>query len=352
MKKLIAIILVIITLIGGAVVPAYATDEYPRKRDDIFIRDPYVLTYDGKYYMYGTGLSRGNGYGCIVSENLEDWSESIQIFTPGKDFDGIKDFWAPECHYYNGKFYLFATYYSSVTSHRGVAIFVSDTPTGPFELLSDGHITPKDRDCIDGTLYVDDEGQPWMVYVNEWTSNEDGVGEMAIAKLSENLDSFISEPKMIFRAKDGLWTSGIVTDGPFMYRTQNGRLLMLWSNFTKRDGYAVGIAWSGNDEITGKWRHQPNALYRKSRVYEYSGGHGMIFKTLDGQLMLAIHSPNDSNEGRFARAVFIPVKDTGSTIVLADNYTPFNNFLYKFIELFDVLYFKIAEKLITGIVKS
>ena len=343
MKKILALILTVITVLGCVVMPTFAADEYvyPQKREDFTIRDPFVLVHEGKYYMYGTGLA-GRGYGCVISENLEDWTYPIQVFTPDECFDGIKDFWAPECHYYNGKFYLFATYFSGETQHRGVGIFVADEPTGPFTQLGDGHITPHDRDSIDGTLYVDGDGQPWMVYVREWTSAEDEVGEMAIAKLSENLDCFISEPKIIFRADGHLWTDSHVTDGPFLYRTENGRLLMLWSNSAKQGGYAVGVAWSDNNEITGKWKHQPSALYRKDMYHELDGGHGMIFRTLDGQLMMSIHSPNSQTEEHRTTAVFIPIKDTGNSIVLAENYTPFRNFLYKFVVLFRKIYYGIT----------
>lgn len=343
MKKIVAIILTIITVLGCMVMPTYAENEYPQKRENFSIRDPYVLVHDGRYYMYGTGLSSGRGYGCVVSENLEDWSYPIQVFTPDAEFDGIKDFWAPECHYYNGKFYLFATYYSAATEKRGVGIFVADEPTGPFVQLGDGHITPHDHDSIDGTLYVDGDGQPWMVYVSEWTSNPDEIGDMAIAKLSPELDRFISEPKIIFRAEKHLWSGGKITDGPFLYRTENGRLLMLWSNTARRGGYAVGVAWSNNNEITGKWKHQPLALYRQNIYHELDGGHGMIFKTLDGQLMLSIHSPNSQTEEHRTTAVFIPLRDTGNALVLDENYTPFKNFLYKFVVAVRVIYYSITN---------
>ena len=90
------------------------------------------------------------------------------VFAPGKDFDGNDEWWAPECHFYQDAFYLFASYHSAASNKRGTAIFRADNPLGPFALITDGHITPKERDCIDGTLYVDEDGQPWMIYVGEW----------------------------------------------------------------------------------------------------------------------------------------------------------------------------------------
>lgn len=313
MKKFLAVLLSLIVFAGCFVPCLAAKQDYPTKTEDLRIRDPFVLVYEGKYYMYGTCLSQGEGYGCVVSEDLENWSEKIQIFSPDESFDGYCDFWAPECHYYNGAFYLFATYRSRTSEKRGTAVFKSESPTGPFELISDGHVTPKNTDCIDGTLYVDEEDQPWMVFVNEWTSSPDEIGEMSVAKLSDDLTHFISEPKMIFRANKHIWTKGNITDGPFVYKTSNGKLIMLWSNAARSGGYAVGMAVSDNGKIDGNWLQHPKAFYKQTKN-QLDGGHPMIFETLDGQLMMSIHSPNGYSEELFETAKFIPIEDTGSFI--------------------------------------
>lgn len=323
MKKIISVFLIFITIVGCFVPSVFADNDYPIKREKLLVRDPFVLVYDNKYYMYGTCLSNGEGYGCCVSEDLENWSNPVQVFTPHKSFDGYADYWAPECHYYNGSFYLFATYKSKASGKRGVGIFKSDSPLGPFSQISKGHITPKDIDCIDGTLYVDEEGQPWMIYVNEWTSQPDGNGEMAAAKLSCDLTHFISEPVVLFRSNNHFWTKGNVTDGCFMYRTAEGRLIMLWSNFARSGGYAVGMAVSDNGKPDGKWIHHPNSFYKKSRTFPLDGGHPMIFETVEGQLLMSIHSPNSCGDGLFETAVFIPVEEIGNTIRLVPEKTDF-----------------------------
>lgn len=318
MKKILSVLIAISVIAGCLFTDAYADGDYPVKRENLRIRDPFVLVYEGKYYMYGTCLSNGEGYGCVVSEDLENWTKPIQVYTPHKSFDGCGDYWAPECHYYNGSFYLFATYKSEASGKRGVGIFKSDSPLGPFAPIGDGHITPKEIDCIDGTLYIDENGQPWIVYVNEWTSQPDEIGEMAAAKLSDDLSKLISEPIVLFRANNHVWTKGNVTDGCFMYRTSEGRLIMLWSNFARSGGYSVGMAVSESGTVDGDWLHAPAAFYCESRN-SVNGGHPMLFTTLDGQLMMAIHSPNDYKDGVFETAKFMPVEDIGSTIVLKES---------------------------------
>lgn len=183
---------------------------------DIVIRDPFVLVSGGIYYMYGTGASTAAGYGCYVSLDLETWYGPVNVFEAKEGFDGVNCFWAPECHYYNGKYYLLASYGSASTGHRGTSVFRSSSPLGPFEEISDGHITPHGWDSIDGTLYVED-GVPYMVFVHEWTSMPDGVGDISFAQLSPDLTHFVTEPETLFRADDCVWASDI-TDGRFSIR--------------------------------------------------------------------------------------------------------------------------------------
>ncbi len=319
LKKIMAVTLCVI-LMGVCLIPsALAAElEYPKKREDIGIRDPCILVSDGKYYMYGTGVV-WPGYGCYVSEDLENWSEPQRVYAFPEGHTADNDYWAPECVEYKGDFYLFATYHDRVLNHRGTAVFRSASPLGPFEQISDGFATPDDWDSIDGTLYVDKDGQPWMVFVHEWTSTDDGVGRMCVAKMSDDLSALISEPQEIFRADDGLCgMDRQVTDGPYIYTCKDGKLIMLWSNVAD-NGYAVGMAESYS--IDGKWTQQPRLLFHRDiGGTGYDGGHGMIFKTNEGVNMLSVHSPNSSGEGFHETAMFYEIVETDGTLMLKSYY--------------------------------
>lgn len=314
MKRTLSVLLAVWLMIG-ALPAAYAQEtvmRFTKTTDDCLIRDPFVLLHENLYYMYGTCETTRKGFGCYVSPDLVHWNGPFNVFTAGADFDGVKNFWAPECYFYRDAFYLFGTYYAQSTGHRGTAVFRASSPLGPFEQISDGHVTPREFDCIDGTLYVDDAGQPYMIYVREWTSTDDGVGRMDVAPLSSDLTRFTDAPRELFRAKDPKWKPRQVTDGPFLYTSCTGKLLMLWSNGSK-DGYCVGIASA--DHVTGNWRQHLARLYVKDRRHPFDGGHGMLFTDKNGQLTLCIHSPDKSDVGP-ARALFLPVRDLGYTLAL------------------------------------
>jgi hypothetical protein len=54
------------------------------KRQDINIRDPYVLVHGGFYYLYGTrsdtAWSRADGFDCYVSRDLSEFDGPFEIF--------------------------------------------------------------------------------------------------------------------------------------------------------------------------------------------------------------------------------------------------------------------------------
>lgn len=290
-----------------------------KKGEKMPCRDPYIMLYGDKYFLYRTADKAG--VTCCVSEDLENWSEPITVYETPADFHGIKDFfWAPECHYYKGNFYLITSVFSSISNHRNVSIYRADNPLGPFEDIAGGSVTPREWDTIDGTLYVDREGQPWLVFVHEWTSMPDKNGSMAIAKLSDDLSHLITEPQNIFFARDMDWATHGVTDGAYPYRTDDGKLIMIWSNFSK-DGYVIAKVYSESGEITGPWKHENEFLYTRGMKPEYTvdGGHGMIFQTKEGETVLSFHGPNSKlPNGDFEHLIIKKIVEIDGTIRLAD----------------------------------
>ena len=169
---------------------------------------------------------------------------------------------------------------------RAVQVLAADKPEGPYEVWS-CPLTPNDWMCLDGTLYVED-GVPYMIFCHEWLQVTDG--EMCIVRLSDDLKRTVGEPKLLFKASQPSWASskehgGFITDGPFLHKCSDGRLMMIWSSFDD-NGYVEAVAYSEDGTVNGKWRHCENT------VSAVNGGHGMIFKDFDGKLFLIMHYPN------------------------------------------------------------
>lgn len=288
--------------------------------DNIRVRDPFIMPYGDKYYLYQTKTEHEcKGVVCYVSEDLKKWSDGYFVFTPPKDFHGINNFfWAPEVHYFKGNFYLFTSVFSSKYNHRTIAVYRADNPLGPFVDITDGAISPTDWDAIDGTLYLDKQGNPWLVFVHEWTSMPNGNGSMVAARLADDFTHLISKPIHLFYAKDASWATKGVTDGPFLYRTQNDSLMMIWSNFSEK-GYVVSRMRSTNGEIDGEWV-QDEILYQKDKCekFVHDGGHAMIFERHDGKFMLSLHSPETRKDGEYEHLLLLEIEETEDNIKIIE----------------------------------
>ena len=268
------------------------------KLTDINIRDPFVLPFEGKYYMYGSRVGTpyeknpwGDQFGFDVytSTDLENWSAPKCIFETNESFWGKFHFWAPEVHLYNGKFYLFASC-KAPERCRGTHIFVCDTPNGTFTPVSKDPATPLDWECLDGTLYIDKKGKPHIVFCHEWLQVTDGT--MCEIALSDDLSAPISAPRVLFRASDYVVSKGqtpvegktYVTDGPYFIRCSDQSLACIWSTYDQ--SYVELVAKSDNGDIDGNWSIESTPLSAED------GGHGMIFTTFEGERLFIMHKPN------------------------------------------------------------
>jgi beta-xylosidase len=260
------------------------------------------------------------------SKDLKSWEGPFAVFAVP---DGVwanprHGAWAPEVHAYKGKYYLFTTLHNrdaifaqppevwKVQHLRGTVIARSDSPLGPFELLkSGGPHPPREFMTLDGTLYVDPDRRPWMVYAHEWIQKIDGT--MEAIRLKDDLSDAAGDPIHLFKASDGPWNNAnlkpttrplsFVTDGPELFRTKTGTLLMLWSSYGK-DGYLETLARSKSGKLEGPWEQLDPLITDDT-------GHGMLFRRFeDNGLMLVAHHPMHGP----SRARLYEMEDTGDSL--------------------------------------
>ncbi|WP_321166135.1 glycoside hydrolase family 43 protein [Bacillus sp. FJAT-28004] len=284
-------------------------------REQIRIRDPFILVNEQEkcYYLYGTTDENvwsdpGTGFDTYKSTDLEKWDGPYPAFRPAPGFWSDHHFWAPEVFIYNNSYYMFASF-KSEDKRRATQVLISDSPLGPFVPLTDKPVTPAAWECLDGTLHIDEDGTPWMVFCQEWVQVNDG--KMCAIPLTADLKEAAGEPIILFSASEAPWAipfgddhNNYITDGPYLYLNQAGELLMLWSSGSK-NGYAIGIARSVSGKIEGPWTQYTETLFPQD------GGHGMLFRSLEGQLMLAMHTPNHEPD---ERAVFIEIEEKNGTL--------------------------------------
>jgi hypothetical protein len=287
---------------------------------EIQVRDPFVLREGDTYYLFGStdkDIWRAPGVGFDVYRGaapgvFTEYEGPFPAFRPPAGFWATVNFWAPEVYAYGGAHHMFATFKPD-EGRRGTAVLRSaDGPLGPFVPWSDGPVTPAEWECLDGTLFVDDAGDPWMVFCHEWA--QVGDGQVCAVRLAPDLRAAAGEPVLLFTASQAGWSAPLagrapgsyVTDGPFAHRYADGRLSLLWSSFGPEGNYCIGEATSASGTVEGPW-HQ-----RERPLYEADGGHGMLFRSPDGTLYLAIHTPNATPD---ERPIFVEIDETPQGLV-------------------------------------
>lgn len=289
------------------------------KRNEVNIRDPYILVYEGNYYLYGTRSATcwgpADGFDCYVSRDLEEWEGPIEIFHCPEGFFADREYWAPECIYDKGAFFLITTF-GGEGRKKGIYVLKSEKPTGTFEVYSEC-LTPPDWSCIDGTVYFE-EGVPYLIFSHSFEDTPDG--DMCMVKLADDLRWAAGEPVRLFSAAEAEWAKPVpfakeefgmdgnvyFTDGPCVRKMEDGKLYMTWSSWGN-SGYAVGIAVSESGLLNGPWKQIRKPLFPTN------GGHGMLFDDLDGKLKFALHYPNDKYK---ERPMFADVEMTGEGLKL------------------------------------
>ena len=310
--------------------------------DDFLIRDPYILAEGDTYYMYGSRF--GGAFDVFTSKDLLTWEKQAPCFVHADNSWGIKsDYWAPEVHKYTNPdtnetaYYMLATFrgnQETSTRLRGTAILKADSPLGPFKEWSmdsdgsgvNGPVTPATKQCLDGTLYIED-GVPYMIYCYEYSdSSAGGVGGMYYIQLSNDLKDAIGEPVEMFNAQDIMdydffdennWKDTYVTDGPEIYKASDGELFLLWSTFYLKSGQEkeqylqlhvksstgklVGSEWLYDESYSVLYGDGEPTTVNPQETNNFDGGHGMIFSGFDGKEYLVLHTPNNWYKSKYNR---------------------------------------------------
>ncbi|WP_078435052.1 glycoside hydrolase family 43 protein [Metabacillus halosaccharovorans] len=300
------------------------------KTDEIHMRDPFVFPFEKekKYYLFGTTFADGCGdkepiFEVYVGEDLNNWEGPYVAFQPSKGFWGVRHYWAPEVFEIDGRFYMFATFKGGIGEHRGTGILVSNHPAGPYKPHSNGPVTPKDWECLDGTFYEDKQGQRWIVFCHEWTQEYEG--KIKAIQLTQDLTQAKGEAVQIVNAADMEWIrkfgdpriekNGFLTDAPYMYHAKNGDLMMLWSSYSIPNfgdagygGYTVAVARSTSGKIEGPWTHD------KGLLMDRNAGHSSLFRDFQGQLYICTHYPDTPHGSE--RPLFVKVEEVEDGLVI------------------------------------
>ncbi|TYZ06524.1 family 43 glycosylhydrolase [Hymenobacter lutimineralis] len=146
------------------------------------VHDPSTIIKEGNtYWTFATG----DGIYSLYSTDLVNWQPGPRAVFPNKAYPGWINgkvpgfqgtFWAPDCIYMNGKYYLYyscSTFGSSVSA-IGLVTNVTLDPTSPnYKWVDQGEVISTNAgsnvNAIDPALFKDSDGKVWFSYGSYWS---------------------------------------------------------------------------------------------------------------------------------------------------------------------------------------
>lgn len=187
--------------------------------EDYGIGDPYILRFDGKYYLYCSTKDRRVGVKAWSSDDLVNWRYE-GLVTEEAVSEGA---YAPEVVYWNGSFYMYTS-----PAGKGHYVLQSDKPTGPFLKKTDNL-----GFTIDGSVFIDDD--------EKWYFTHAKFGGIMASPMS---DPYTIETDKQLNASLGHWTEGS------MIIKRNGRYFITYTgNHVFSKGYRVNYGVNHDSPI-------------------------------------------------------------------------------------------------------
>ncbi|MBQ8821654.1 MAG: family 43 glycosylhydrolase [Lachnospiraceae bacterium] len=150
--------------------------------------DPSIVRVGEDYYMVNSSFIY---FPCIPishSKDLIHWEVIGHAITNPEwahlqELEGGRGYWAPDISYYEGRFYITATYRlnDDGTVYRKQMVTSSDKPEGPYE-----EPVFLDEDGIDPSIFTDDDGRRYMILnrgARIFEISPDGKKQLSEAKL-------------------------------------------------------------------------------------------------------------------------------------------------------------------------
>ena len=213
----------------------------------MYTADPSAHVFDDRLYVYPSHDQDSSqtfdmiDYHVYSTDDLVKWTDHGQILHLDQIPWATEQAWAPDCGYFNGKYYF---YYPTDRSYIGVA--VSDSPTGPFIDPLDKPLVTKDspgvvnkRDFIDPSIFIDDDGTPYLFF---------GQLDVNVVKLNDDMISYEGDVKIVEGAKDFF-------EAIWVHKYKNTYYLS-YSTWGQKGVTGPQIAYATSKNVLGPYEYQ------------------------------------------------------------------------------------------------
>lgn len=254
------------------------------------IGDPYILKFNGSFYLYCSTRDSETGIKCWSSRDLINWKYGGLCST-----DAItKAAYAPEVIYWNGKFYMYTS-----PAGNGHYVLSSDSPTGPFKTVT-GNLGKS----IDGSVFIDDDAKMYFYHA--------GINSIMGCAMNSPI-SIGTDINLNVRVGNN-WT-----EGPCVFKRKDIYYMIYTGNHVLSKGYRIDYASNKTGPISS---YTPAATQNPILINTEGNfvglGHGSIFvgPDLDSYFITYHNLAGDFGQGPFRHLNFDRIAWNGDKMLV------------------------------------
>ncbi len=170
-------------------------DTYANPVYNEYMADPFVLTFNGEYYAYGTSGRGWMTFPVLHSTDLVHWRNLGMALQPLAG--AFASYWAPEVAYDNGTFYMYYSAGGPEGEGHQLRVATAQHPAGPFQ-DSGRVLTPDDPFTIDAHPFRDEDGTWYLFYCHDFLDGE-RVGTGILVDRMVDMLTLAGEPRTVVR---------------------------------------------------------------------------------------------------------------------------------------------------------
>ncbi|RYY09639.1 MAG: glycosyl hydrolase family 43 [Cytophagaceae bacterium] len=273
--------------------------------------DPWSIYHDGYYYYTNSTQNNIKLWKTKALSQLRDAPSKV-VWTPPATGPNSHDIWAPELHFFRGKWYLYyAADAGTNATHRLWVLENSSPDPTQGAWVDKGKLNDvTDRWAIDGSVF-ENKGQLYVVW-SGWDAAVNGRQDIYLAHLKNpwTVDSprtLVSKPTYGWEKYGDLSSSSEpahidVNEGPEVIHHGRDLILVYSASACWTDYYALGaLKASASADLlkASSWVKNPEPILKQSSVHGvYGTGHNSFFKSPDGtQDWILYHANPKPNQG-------------------------------------------------------
>lgn len=206
----------------------FGEEKIPNQWTEYGVGDPFVMRYNGRYYLYCSTKNFEVGVRGWVSDDLINFEpitgEGLETGYVSNDECTLSAY-APEVMYRDGYFYMIQS-----QGGNGHYILRSNKPEGPFIKMIDNF-----GESIDGSFFIDDDEQIYLLRAS--------INGIRIIKMNDDLSLDMS--RNLDNTVLGGWT-----EGPYLIKRDGIYYITYTGNHVTSEGYRIGYSYSSDELFT------------------------------------------------------------------------------------------------------